>query len=350
MARPHPIVEKPAPRTPAIPQSEELAFVAGVLSAEARAVESLVARVGPAVCQALDIMERCTEAGGSILVTGLGKSGIVGLKISATLASLGVPSHVIHPSEAVHGDLGRIRPTDCLIALSNSGETEEVVTLASILRQDRVPIVSITGGDGRSTLARVSTINLPLGVIQEASEFGLAPTCSTTATLALGDALALALARRRSLTADEFARRHPGGTLGGLLRPVMEVLRFRVGENLPVVDGAQTVRASLKAADAMGRRPGAVLIVDASTRLIGIFTDGDLRRLVLAKPELLDGPIASVMTRSPRTLAADALVRDAVQMVREFRADEIPVIDTEGRPVGLLDVQDLVALKVVRDD
>jgi arabinose-5-phosphate isomerase len=354
MARAPTTVSTPPTRPQSDPHAhapaEEVAFIASVLRAEAQAVGTLADRIGPAAVRAVDIMDRCTAAGGSVLVTGLGKSGIVGAKISATLASLGAPSHVIHPAEAVHGDLGRIRASDCLLALSNSGETDEVVTLASILRQDRVPIVSITGGEGASTLARLSTVNLPLGLITEASSFSLAPTCSTTATLALGDALALALAHRRALTADDFAKHHPGGTLGGLLRPVVDVLRFRVGESLTVVEQSHTVRQALEESGALGRRPGAVLIVGEGGRLVGIFTDGDLRRLVLKTPEKLDGAISEVMTRSPRTLAADALVRDAVRLVREFRADEIPVVDDAGRPIGLLDVQDLVALKVVRDD
>ncbi len=165
MARAHPPVQNPRADPPDAIRSEEVAFVASVLRAEALAVETLAMRIGEASTRALDVMDQCTEAGGSILVTGLGKSGIIGAKISATLASLGVPSHVIHPSEAAHGDLGRIRPSDCLIALSHSGETEEVVALASTLRQDRVQIVSITGGEGGSTLARLSTVNLALGVI-----------------------------------------------------------------------------------------------------------------------------------------------------------------------------------------
>jgi len=328
----------------------EQAFVASVLRSEAQAIELVAQTIGDRIHPALELFANCHEKGGSILVTGLGKSGIIGAKISATLASLGIPSHFIHPSEAAHGDLGRFRRTDCVLALSNSGETQEVVTLVSVLRQDNVPVVSITGGRGGSTLGRVASVDLPLGVTDEVTGFGLAPTCSTTASLALGDALALALAKWLSVTVESFRRNHPGGTLGELLRPVVEVLRFRVGENLPAIRSTRTVREALQDADTKGRRPGALVVVDDASRLIGIFTDGDLRRLVLTKPELLDGPIASVMTRSPRTLGADALVRDAVQMVREFRADEIPVIDADGRPVGLLDVQDLVALKVVRDD
>lgn len=326
----------------------ERQFIEEVLRAEASAVQGVVDRLDHQIHAAVDILTRCADAGGSVLVSGLGKSGLIGKKISATLASLGVPSHDIHPAEAAHGDLGRIRPTDCLIALSNSGETEEVVALAGILRQDGVPIISITGGSPSSALARIASVALSIGPVSEASDLGLAPTCSTTATLALGDALALAVARRRSFTADDFAKRHPGGLLGGLLRPVIDVLRFTPGHNLPIVKATQTVRGALDEAHALGRRPGAVLVVDAAGVMVGIFTDGDLRRLVLKDVRSLDRAISDVMTRSPRSLPDTALVRDAVRMVREHRQDEIPVVDDSGRPVGLLDVQDLIALRVVK--
>lgn len=327
----------------------ERAFIAEILRAESEAIVGLIERLGEELNDAVDLVSACVEAGGSVHVTGMGKSGAICQKISATLKSLGVPSHFIHPSEALHGDVGQVRSKDCVIALSFSGETEEVVALAAVLRQDGVSIVSITGGEGRSALARAGSVSLTLGQITEASDLGLAPTCSTAAMLALGDALALAVARRRAFTAEDFARYHPGGSLGGLLRPVVDVLRFSAGKNLEVVEDGRSVRAALEAAEHFGRRPGALLLVDGAGKLSGIFTDGDLRRLILEHPEKLDGPIRDAMTRSPRALRDDALVRDAVRMVRELRADEIPIVDGEGRPVGLLDVQDLVALKVVHD-
>jgi arabinose-5-phosphate isomerase len=175
----------------------------------------------------------------------------------------------------------------------------------------------------------------------------VAPTCSTTATLALGDALALGAARRRAFTAHDFARRHPGGALGGLLRPVTELLRFRVGENLPVVGEGGTVSEALGVSAEVGRRPGALVVVDGSGRVSGIFTDADLRRLVTERVGDLGRPLGEVMTRSPRVLDDTALVRDALQLVRECRADEIPVVDGAGSPVGLLDVQDLMAPRLV---
>ncbi len=326
---------------------DEVSFIRGALRAEAGAIEGLIGRVGPAWTAAVDLLAATELRGGSVVVTGLGKSGLVGAKISATLSSLGAPSHVLHPSEAAHGDLGRVRPADCLLALSHSGETEEVVGLAAVVRQDGIPIVSITGGEGTSALARLSSANVCLGEIAEAGDLALAPTCSTTA---VGDALALAVARRKAFSAEDFARRHPGGALGGLLRPVVDTLRFVAGRNLPVAREDETVRTALSSAEAAGRRPGALVVVDGDGVLSGLFTDGDLRRLVLRDPAALDERVGDVMTRSPRTLPSTALVRDAVRLVREYRADEIPVVDDRGRPVGLLDVQDLMALRVVRDE
>lgn len=336
----------------------ERVFVEGVLREEAAAVAGLLERLGAPFEKAVSLLVACAESGGTVLVTGLGKSGLVGAKISATLASLGIPSHAVHPSEAAHGDLGRFRPNDTVICISFSGETDEVVNLAAVLRQDALPIIAITGGAGEdgaqspaSSLERLATVALRLGVAREAGspEF-MAPTSSTIATMALGDALALAAARRREFTCEDFARRHPGGSLGGLLRPVTEVLRFVAGKNMPLIPQNVSVAQALQRAAETGRRPGAIILVDAGAgRLSGIFTDADLRRLILRDPGELSRPIEQVMTRAPRTLPNTALVRDAVRMFREFRQDEIPVVDEAGRPVGILDVQDLIAMKLVQD-
>lgn len=328
----------------------ERTFAMAVLASERDAIDAASSRLDESFHRAVDLVVSCADSGGTVLVTGLGKSGLVGAKIAATLSSLAIPAHSVHPSEAAHGDLGRFRPCDTVICLSFSGETDEVVDLAGILRQDGLPIIAITGGGRVNSLARLATVALELGIEREAgSPAFAAPTASTTASMALGDALALAAARRRKFSDADFAKRHPGGALGGLLRPVAEILRFRVGKNLPVVPRELTVAQALKAAEASGRRPGAILLVDPAGRLAGLFTDGDLRRLILGDPTALNGPISAVMTRSPRTLADDALVRDAVRMVREFRQDEIPVVDAGDRPVGILDVQDLIAMKLVED-
>jgi arabinose-5-phosphate isomerase len=339
----------PAPTTPS-----ELAFARSVLEAEAKAIENLAASLGEPFTRAVDLIVKCADSGGTVLITGLGKSGLVGAKVSATMSSLGIPSHPVHPSEAAHGDLGRFRTTDTVICISFSGETDEVVNLAAVLKQDGLPIISITGEtedkeSGPSSLERLATVCLKLGAMEEAgSPDFVAPTSSTTATMALGDALTLAAARRRNFTDEDFARRHPGGALGGLLRPITEVMRCEVGKNLTLVPDTCTVLEAEKLAAQAGRRPGAIMLVNAKGLLSGIFTDGDLRRLILKDPGDLSGPVANVMTKRPRTLPSSSLVRDAVLMFREFRQDEIPVLDDAGRPIGILDVQDLIAMKLVK--
>ena len=333
----------------------EIEFATRVLQAEADAVRGVIDRLGPAFGVAVDLLTRCADHGGTALVSGLGKSGLIGAKIAATFSSLGIPAHAVHPTEAVHGDLGRFRLSDCCLALSYSGETDEVVTLAALLRQDGIPVISITrGGDangrGVSSLERLATASLTVGHVNEAGDVAPAPTCSTTATLALADALALAAARRRNFTQTDFAKRHPGGALGGLLRPVTDILRFEIGKNLAAIPDHTTVADALKSAEA-GRRPGAMLLVNAETGVLtGIFTDADLRRLILRGAAELARPMRELMTKSPATLPHTALVRDAVVMVRESRRDEIPVIDSAGRPLGILDVQDLIAMKLIQSD
>lgn len=363
-----------AASTPASPVSQsaptptsqhEVAQAQALIRGEAAALEALAASLDGRFNRAVELIVGCADAGGSVLITGLGKSGLIGAKISATMASLGIPSHPVHPSEAAHGDLGRFRKTDVVIAMSYSGETDEVVNLASILRQDGVSIISITNGrkkgapaeDGPtpSSLERLADVALTLNLSGEACEPEfVAPTSSTTATLALGDALAIAAARRRKFTDADFARRHPGGALGGLLKPVVDALRFVAGKNLPLISAELTVQQALSAAATVARRPGALVVVEPEGSanagvLAGIFTDGDLRRLVLRDAAELSRPIREVMTKSPRTLGHEALIRDAVRMVREFRQDEIPVIDAAGKPVGVLDVQDLIAMRLVKD-
>jgi arabinose-5-phosphate isomerase len=340
----------PSPST-----SPELDFARGILHAEAAAITGVTSRLTPAFTTAVDLITRCADQGGSLLVSGLGKSGLIGAKIAATFSSLGIASHPVHPTEAVHGDLGRFRPADCCLALSYSGETDEVVALAALLRQDNIPIISITrGGDstgnGLSALERLASASLTVGHVNEAGDVAPAPTCSTTATLALADALALAAARRRNFTHSDFAKRHPGGALGGLLRPVTDILRFQIGKNLAALPDDLKVADALTAAES-GRRPGALLLVHPATGVLtGIFTDADLRRLILRGPNELARPIRDLMTKSPATLPHTALVRDAVVMVRESRRDEIPVIDAAGKPLGILDVQDLIAMKLIQSD
>lgn len=348
--------QAPAPRADDF--ASELAFARRLLDAEAQAVRLVGPGLDHRFAEAITLLVRCASAHGTVLVTGLGKSGIVGQKMAATLASLGIASHFVHPAEAAHGDLGRFRSQDVCIALSYSGETEEVVNLAAILRQDQVPVIAITGGNGKSdqthanptTLVRLASVSLEVGLCDD-PEMTPAPMCSTTAMLALGDCLALCAARRRDFTDSDFAKRHPGGSLGGLLRPVTEAIRFVVGKTLNTVADDVSVAEACRLSETSVRRPGAILLVDRNSGVLtGLFTDADLRRLIERDRSALDRPIADVMTTSPGTLQDTALVRDAVQMVREFRRDEIPVVDAGGRPVGLLDVQDLIALRLIRSE
>lgn len=329
-------------------QTDEAVFIADCLRAEADAVLRIAQRLADGEIvdwqAALDLLETCD---GHVVVAGIGKSGQIGAKISATFTSLGQPSHVLHPAEALHGDLGKVRPNDVVLLLSYSGHTEEVVNLAAILKSDGVKRLGISSSP-RSELAGLCDVHLSVGDVAEACPLNLAPTASTTAMLAIGDALALALSRRRNFGEDDFHKHHPGGMLGAGLRKITEALRFKVGENLSVVTDAITVREALQSAGG-DRRAGAILIVDQKRRLAGIFTDGDLRRLMLRDGDGMSRIIGQVMTARPQHLTVDDLVRDAVRLVRERRVDEIPVLDHDGKPVGLVDVQDLIAMKVVSE-
>jgi arabinose-5-phosphate isomerase len=337
-------------RNPAV-LKQQAALARRVLRTEAQAIERI--RIAPGFHQAVDLILTTTKARGSVVVSGLGKSGLIGRKISATLASLGTPSNFLHPVEAMHGDLGRVRRGDAVLLLSFGGNTDEVLALAAILRQDHVPVIAMTGHP-HSALGRLATVTLSIGAIAEACPYNLAPTASTTAMLALGDALALCTSARRSFGVEHFRKTHPGGGLGRQLLPLRDVIRLKAGRNLPLVRRALTVAQALQQAEGYatgGRRVGALLIVDAQGKLAGIFTDGDLRRLVLNRgAQALGMKIDEVMARHPRQLTDTALVRDAVQIAREFRFDEIPVVDRAGKPVGLIDVQDLVALKVIEEE
>ena len=335
--------------TPIRPPVDEASLLEQVLRTEAAAIERVAGAIAAGGiaewAAALDLLEGCR---GHLVVSGMGKSGLVGLKMSATFASLGQPSHFVHPAEAVHGDLGRIRRGDLCLLLSASGETEEVATLAGILKADGVSRIGISTNP-RSRLARLSDVHLSMGDVVEACPHNLAPTTSTTVMIAMGDALALALAGRRNFAADDFHKHHPGGMLGVGMRPVVEVLRFRTDHNLAVLPESVRVAEAIRPSGE-NRRAGAILLVDGEGRLSGIFTDGDLRRLLNRDGAAgLERPVREVMPRSPAHLTVESQVRDAVAVVRERRLDEIPVVDAAGRPVGLLDVQDLVTLKAVRD-
>ncbi|MEE2907524.1 MAG: KpsF/GutQ family sugar-phosphate isomerase [Planctomycetota bacterium] len=334
----------------------EIGFVASILRGEASALSNLATALSDDGQEAshwrkaIDMINACT---GHVVLSGMGKSGLIGAKISATFSSLGIPSHVVHPADAVHGDLGAIRRDDVVMLLSHSGRTEEVVGLATILRTDGVKRLGVSSSHD-SDLARLCDADLALGPLEEVCPLSLAPTTSTTLTLAIGDALALAVARRRCFNQEDFQQRHPGGSLGDGLRPIRDLLRFRVDENLPVLPDSLTVGEALKQAwdpdvSSALRQAGAIILVDDQGRLAGIFTDGDLRRLVMMADDPLQKPMSEVMTSAPRHLTEDQQLVDARQLVAEHRIDEIPVVDAQGRPVGMIDIQDLISLRIVAE-
>lgn len=357
-------------RASGIAREDCLALGQRVLAAEADALRGIA--LGEAFVAAVEAICSVTAEGGVLLVAGVGKSGLVGAKLSATFASTGTPSHPLDPVEAAHGGLGRVRPADAVLLLSHSGDTAELVAMAERLADDGVLLLSITGGDDqgrpRGQLAALADHALSIGPVVEAPPLGLAPTASSTATLALGDALALCCAAARGFGPGDFHRFHGGGGLGRMMTPVAEALRFRcVGDqaNLAVVDQAVTVRAGFNAAAAAAsaagvRRAGALVVVGPEGRLVGVFTDGDLRRLVFAanpagpgsptSQDPLDRPLGEVMTANPKHLGPGATLRDAAALVRRLRIDEVPVVDAEGRPIGLLDIQDLVSFRLVERD
>jgi arabinose-5-phosphate isomerase len=312
----------------------DLEYAREVLRTESEAIRSLIDRIGEPFRAAAERIRSCE---GHVVVTGMGKAGLVGQKISATLASTGTPSHFVHPAEAVHGDLGRIMKKDVLLALSSSGETEELLRLIPKVRELGAAVISLTAS-ADSSLGRASDIVVELGRIEEACPLGLAPSASTTALLALGDAIALVVQKARGFNQEDYAFFHPAGELGRKLQKVGEIMR--TGDRNPIVREDATV------IEAIGRitkaRAGAVSVVAADGRLSGIFTDGDLRRLQGRNPQGLSERIGSVMTRTPTTIGPDRLVADALRILREKRIDELPVVNGGGEPVGMLDIQDVL--------
>jgi arabinose-5-phosphate isomerase len=310
-----------------------------VLAAEAAAIQAV--RLDDAFAEAVRAILDCK---GRVVVTGMGKPGFVAQKISATLASTGTPSLYVHPAEAAHGDLGRIAKDDLVIALSNSGETEELLRLLPALKKIGARIVAVTK-DRANPLAREADLVVAIGNVEEACPMGLAPTASTAVLLAVGDALAMAVLAVRPFDREEYALFHPGGKLGRGLMKVRELMRGDAAN--PVVREDAPLSAAVAVMTETPGRPGAASVVDAAGRLVGIFTDGDLRRLVEHGETDFARPVSSAMGRNPRTVRPDALVVDAARILRQARIDQVPVVDADGRPVGLLDVQDLLAAKIL---
>lgn len=308
-----------------------LAYGRQVIEMEAKALGSL--ELGRAFTSAVRAVAACK---GRVVVSGIGKAGLIGGKISATLASTGTPSIELHPTEAFHGDLGRLDPTDIFLALSNSGETEELLRLLPAVRRVGCPVVAITA-HAESTLAKHADHVLEMGRIPEACPLGMAPSTSTTAMLALGDALALAVSHMKNFTLEDFARFHPGGSLGLRLTKVGELMRS--GEKLAVLPPSAKVREALL--EITRARSGVCLVVEGK-KLAGLFSDGDLRRTLTGQQASLDASLAGVMTRNPTTMRVDELAASAAHLMKTRRINQLPVVGAGGELCGLLDVQDLL--------
>ena len=310
-----------------------------VLAAEASVLARMTLDESFATC-----VEWILACRGRVVVSGMGKPGFIAQKLSATLASTGTPSHYLHPSEAAHGDLGRVAREDVVLALSNSGETEEILRLLPALKKIGARVVALTR-DMVNPLARGADLVLTIGDIEEACPMGLAPTASTAALLALGDALAMTVLKNRPFDREEYALYHPGGKLGRGLMKVREVMR--AGAANPLVREKAPLKEAVAVMTRTPGRPGACTVVDAAGKLVGVFTDGDLRRIVERGRVEFDAPVGRVMSRNPRTVRPEALVADAARVLRQARIDQVPVVDDAGRAVGLLDVQDLLAARVL---
>ena len=311
-----------------------------VLVIEADAVSALASRIDQSFLAALDLLLSCR---GRVVVSGMGKSGHIARKIASTMASTGTPAFFVHPAEASHGDLGMIMREDVVVALSYSGESDELLTIIPLIKRQGAKLIAITGNDG-SALAKEADVCLDARVSQEACPLNLAPTASTTAALALGDALAIALLDARGFGADDFARSHPGGSLGRrLLTHVSDVMR--TGEDVPQVAENASLVDALR--EMSRKRMGMTAILDRSRRIVGIFTDGDLRRALERSSDLRAAALPDVMTRNPRTIQADKLAVEAVEMMERHKINQLLVVDDQGGLTGALNMHDLFRAKVI---
>lgn len=318
---------------------EQIRMGRSIIRQEADALSRLAESLGRDFCRAVEVLLGCQ---GSVIVTGVGKAGLIGQKLTATLSSTGTRSHFLHPTEAVHGDLGCVHPDDIVLALSNSGETEEVCRLLPILKGLRIPVIAMTATD-HSTLGQSADVVLQLGRLREAGTHQLAPSTSTTAMLALGDALALTVSEARGFTPGDFALFHPAGSLGRQLSAVRDVMRG--ADELRIASEQTLTREVLASTEREGRRTGAVILTDDTGKLSGLFTDSDLARLLAMRQDgQLDRPISEVMTRNPVTLPVEASLAEAVDLLTERKVSELPVVDRRQQPVGLIDITDVIGL------
>ncbi len=314
--------------------------VRDVLKIERDSISDLITRVDKNFEKAAELIHTCK---GRVVITGMGKPGFIAQKISAMFASIGIPSLFLHPAEATHGDLGRVTSDDVCIAISNSGETEEIIRLLPLLKKIGARMIAMTGNK-KSTLAKHSDCVIDVRVKKEACPLGLVPTSSTTCMLAAGDALAVALITRRNFQARDFAFFHPGGALGKrLLLTAGDIMR-KDHANPIVTEGAMVKDVLLRITKS---RAGAAIVVDRHKKLIGIFTDGDLRRHVNTDPHILERKVETVMTKNPITVKKESLAQEALKLLQDRKIDELPVVDERHQVVGLLDVQDLLKAGLV---
>lgn len=319
--------------------SERLQLARSVIRAEAQHLSWLASHIDHRIVEAADILLRCT---GSAIVTGIGKAGIIGQKLSATLSSTGTRSHFLHCAEAIHGDLGKVRSDDVVIILSHSGTTEEVVRILPALGEQSQALIAITSSS-TSPLGKAADVVLEMGRAQEACSLGLAPSTSTTAMLAVCDAMALLTSHLRGFTSSEFARYHPGGSLGLQLAAVTDVMRPLHG--CRQANEGTSVREVLVTSSQTGRRTGAVMLTNEQGRLTGVFTDSDLVRLLeRRRDKALDGPISEVMSIDIATISDQAPLSEAIAVLSKRRISELPVVDAQHKPVGLIDITDIVGL------
>jgi arabinose-5-phosphate isomerase len=326
--------------TPGLDAADVLAVAREVLETEAKAVAALVDRLDGRFVEAVRTI---LGARGRVVVSGMGKSGHVARKIASTLASTGSPAFFVHPAEASHGDLGMIMPDDVVLALSNSGESEELLMIVPLLKRQGAKLIALTGNP-RSTLARQADIHLDVNVEREAGPLGLVPTSSTTAALAMGDALAVALLKARGFDADDFARSHPGGSLGRrLLVRVSDVMH--TGDALPKVIVDTYLPDALIAISSGGL--GMAVVVSAEDELLGVFTDGDLRRIIQQGADIRNVTVGSVMVTSPHTIGPENLAAEAVKYMEKYRINGLLVIDDDRRVLGAFNMHDLFRAGVV---
>jgi arabinose-5-phosphate isomerase len=311
-----------------------------VLNVEAAAVQALATRLDDNFLHALNAILRCE---GRVIVSGMGKSGHIARKIASTMSSTGTPAYFVHPGEASHGDLGMITSADVIIALSYSGESQELMAIVPMIKRQGAKLISMTGNP-LSSLAQAADVHLNAAVDKEACPMGLAPTASTTAALALGDALAVALLDAKGFGAEDFARSHPGGNLGRrLLTHVRDIMRS--GERLPMVRENAMLSGAILEISKKG--VGMTAIVDAEQRVLGIYTDGDLRRTLEKKLDFNATPVRSVMSVNPRCIGPDALAAEAVQMMEQYNINQMLVVDGQHKLVGALNMHDLLHAKVI---